>query len=211
MIGLVSPFAGIHNLDLSPDSLSIADGAHQIWGQLTPHDDGSFDSVPVPDVGSSAIRTYQSEAEMRSYAQLFAQAALAAVETETDDLAPALNTNMPETGSSRTLNDLHSQIPIQLYPVLALVILAMYEYCQRGNVSRMRARGNQAITTAMDISIHCLDSTTTDYSEAQRRAWWMTVCQRYLLFLGLLLTGPVDLGHIPILQPPSLSTNCFHE
>lgn len=64
MIGLVSPFAGIHNLDLSPDSLSIVDGSHQIWGQLTPHDDSSFDSVPVHDVGSSATRAYQSEAEM---------------------------------------------------------------------------------------------------------------------------------------------------
>ncbi|KAJ5952199.1 uncharacterized protein N7479_010612 [Penicillium vulpinum] len=64
MIGLVSPFAGIHNLDLSPDSLSIADGAHQIWGQLTPHDDSSFDSAPVRDIGSSVIRAYQSEAEM---------------------------------------------------------------------------------------------------------------------------------------------------
>ncbi|KAJ5199983.1 hypothetical protein N7472_005187 [Penicillium cf. griseofulvum] len=64
MIGLVSPFAGIHNLDLSPDYLSIADGAHQIWGQLTPHDDDSFESVPVHDAGSSVIRAYQSEAEM---------------------------------------------------------------------------------------------------------------------------------------------------
>jgi hypothetical protein len=64
MIGLVSPFAGIHNLDLSPDSLSTVDGAHQFWGQLTPHDDSSYESVPVHDVGSSVIRAYQSEAEM---------------------------------------------------------------------------------------------------------------------------------------------------
>lgn len=64
MIGLVSPYAGIHNLDLSPDSLSIVDGAQQIWGQPTPHDDSSFDSVHMHDRGSSAIRAYQSEAEM---------------------------------------------------------------------------------------------------------------------------------------------------
>ena len=63
MIGLVSPFAGVHNLDLSPDSLSTVGGAHQFCGQLTPHDN-SFDSVPVHDVGSSILRTYQSEAEM---------------------------------------------------------------------------------------------------------------------------------------------------
>lgn len=64
MIGLVSPYAGIHNLDLSPDSMSIVDGSQQIWGQLTPHDDSSFDSVPIHDKGSSAVRAYQSEAEM---------------------------------------------------------------------------------------------------------------------------------------------------
>ncbi|KAJ5356231.1 hypothetical protein N7517_010840 [Penicillium concentricum] len=118
----------------------------------------------------------------RSYAQLFAQAALAAVETETDDLAPALSTNVPETDLSRReeQDGLHPQIPTELHPVLALVVLAIYEYCQRGNISRMRARGNQAITTAMDISIHSLDSTTTDYSEAQRRAWWMTIWVTYL-------------------------------
>lgn len=64
MIGLASPFAGIHNLDLSPDSLSFVDGAQQIWGQLTPHDDDSFDTVPMHDRGSSAVRAYQSEEEM---------------------------------------------------------------------------------------------------------------------------------------------------
>ncbi|KUM66710.1 hypothetical protein ACN42_g370 [Penicillium freii] len=64
MIGLVSPYAGVHNLDLSPDSLSIVDGAQQVWGQLTPHDDSSFDSVPMHDRGSSTVRAYQSEVEM---------------------------------------------------------------------------------------------------------------------------------------------------
>ncbi|KAJ5782982.1 hypothetical protein N7457_004756 [Penicillium paradoxum] len=64
MIGLVSPFAGIHNLDLSPDSLSIADGANQIWGQLTPHADSASGSVPLARAGSSQVRAYQSEAEM---------------------------------------------------------------------------------------------------------------------------------------------------
>lgn len=63
MMGLVSPFAGIHNLDLSPESLS-ADEAHQIWGQLTPHDDSTYDSASLPYTGAPLIRSYQSEAEM---------------------------------------------------------------------------------------------------------------------------------------------------
>ncbi|KAJ5327283.1 uncharacterized protein N7506_010385 [Penicillium brevicompactum] len=253
MMGLVSPFAGIHNLDLSPESLS-ADEAHQIWGQLTPHDDSTYDSASLPYTGAPLIRSYQSEAEIanayyiyihsylpllpppvepqyedqpkmirpigeasqphksdlpywpasslslalsamlvlipapedqysttetefaarRSYAQLFAQAALTAVETEIDDLTPNL-TSIPKSESCRDQASLHPRIPTQIYPVLTLVVLGIYEYCQRGNIPRMRARGNQAMTTAMDISIHNLDSSTTDFSEAQRRAWWMTV------------------------------------
>lgn len=124
------------------------------------------DHAPVSDA-SIALR--------RSYAHLFAQAALAAVEIDIDDLSPALSSNIFETSSSRA-STFHSRVPSQLEPVLALVVLSIYEYCQRGNVSRMRARGNQAITTAMDLSLHALRSTETDHSEAQRRAWWMTVC-----------------------------------
>ncbi|KAJ5782983.1 hypothetical protein N7457_004757 [Penicillium paradoxum] len=123
------------------------------------------DQVPVAE-NSLSLR--------RSYAQLFAQAALAAVETEVDALSPTLRINVTDTDSFRTQSSLHPQVPAQLDPILALVVLSIYEYCQRGNVSRMRARGNQAITTAMDISLHALNSTTTEYSEAQRRAWWMT-------------------------------------
>lgn len=64
MIGMVSPFAGIHNLDLSPDSLSVTEATRQIWGQLTPHADGSFESTPISGAGASVIRAYQSEEEM---------------------------------------------------------------------------------------------------------------------------------------------------
>ncbi|CAG8124819.1 unnamed protein product [Penicillium salamii] len=252
-MSLVTPFAGIHNLDLSPDSLS-ADEAHQIWGQLTPHSDSPYDSTSLSYTGIPLIRSYQSEADIanayylyihpylpllppptepqyedrpkvirafgessepaksnlpywpasslslaisamlvlipvpedqfptadlcltyrRSYAQIFAQAALTAVETEIDDLSPPLASNIPESERCRGPEALHPRVPARIYPVLALVALSVYEYCQRGNVSRMRARGNQAMTTAMDISIHNLDASETTFSEAQRRAWWMT-------------------------------------
>ncbi|KAJ5654037.1 hypothetical protein N7490_001040 [Penicillium lividum] len=258
-MGLLTPFAGIHNLDLSPDTLSDTGEALQLWGQLTPGD-GSFASASIDDVDLPMIRAYQSEEEMykiqvinlnayyiymhpyfpllppcphlqhedrstfvqlskqfaepkktdlpywpvsslslalsailviippisdsspmteaavllrRSYAQLFAQAALASVEREVDELSPASSINLIGASISQEHSQLHSQVPLPLDPILALLVLAMYEYCQRGNVSRMRARVNQAVTTAMDISLHDLGSATTEYSEAQRRAWWM--------------------------------------
>jgi hypothetical protein len=157
--------------------------------------------VLIPVVEDRFPTAEPSLALRRSYAQLFAQAALAAVETEVDNLTPVSKSNMSEPGSCRAQSSLHPRMPAQLHPVAALVVLSIYEYCQRGNVSRMRARGNQAITTAMDISIHKLDSTVTDFSEAQRRAWWMTVSAKCQIWRSLLLTALADMGDLPILKP----------
>ena len=110
----------------------------------------------------------------RSYAQLFAQSALATIEKEIDDLGPPSGF-LPEHNMQRT-SSFHPDLPIQLDPILALVVLAIYEYAQRGNVSRMRARINQAVTMAMDISLHALGKSPEESCEAQRRAWWITVC-----------------------------------
>ncbi|KAJ6102551.1 hypothetical protein N7486_004978 [Penicillium sp. IBT 16267x] len=254
-MGLLTPFMGIHNLDLSPDVLSDTGEALQLWGQLTPGDDGSFASPSINEVELPAIRAYQCEEDIlnayyiymhpyfpllppspnpqyedrstffqpskqfdepkktylpywpasslslalsailvlippipdsssmnepavllrRSYAQLFAQAALASVEREIDELSPASSINIIGARPSQEQSVLHAKVPLQLDPILALVVLAMYEYCQRGNVSRMRARVNHAVATAMDLSLHDLGSSSTEYSEAQRRAWWMIV------------------------------------
>jgi hypothetical protein len=67
MIGLVTPFAGIHNLDLSPETLSVGDGAQQIWGQLTPQADSALDSATQAEVERPMMRAYHSEGDM--YAQ----------------------------------------------------------------------------------------------------------------------------------------------
>ncbi|OOO13806.1 hypothetical protein OAory_01024010 [Aspergillus oryzae] len=107
----------------------------------------------------------------RAYARLYAQAALSIAEKEIDDLVS------PNNLTSYAEDDrLHNELPFQLYPVLALVALSIYEYCQCGNVSRMRTRANQAITTAMDLGLHRLD---TNASEAHRRAWWSAVSILY--------------------------------
>lgn len=124
------------------------------------------DQLPITDM-SLTLR--------RSYAQLFAQTALAAAEKEIDDLSPGLSA-VPDTDMSEVRSSLHPRLPAQLEPILALVVLGVYEYIQRGNISRIRARVNQAITTAMDMSLHSLDDTVTEFSEAKRRAWWITVC-----------------------------------
>ncbi|KAF4237059.1 hypothetical protein CNMCM8980_000809 [Aspergillus fumigatiaffinis] len=108
----------------------------------------------------------------RSYAQLFAQAALRMAEKEIEDFAGGWP-NSDGLAENRTF---HPQLPTQLHPILALVVLSVYDLCQCGNKSRMRMRANQAITTAMDYSLHQLDENAT---EAQRRAWWTAVIVMY--------------------------------
>ncbi|KAJ5939188.1 hypothetical protein N7466_002322 [Penicillium verhagenii] len=280
-MGLLTPFVGINNLDQSPDSLSDTGEALQLWGQLTPGDDGSFTSASVNDVDLPAIRAYQSEEDIlnayyiymhpyfpllppspnpqyedrstfvqsskqfaepkkadlpywpvsslslalsailvlipptpdssslteaavllrRSYAQLFAHAALSSVEREIDELSPASSINVIGASISQEQSQLHSQVPLPLDPILALVVLAMYEYCQRGNVSRMRARVNHAVTTAMDISLHDPGPIATEYSEAQRRAWWMIMFVAYISS-NLHLTPPIIASDDPRITTP---------
>ncbi|KAE8415035.1 hypothetical protein BDV36DRAFT_285681 [Aspergillus pseudocaelatus] len=174
IIGLLTPFSGEQSLSVDPGLL---------WGPQ--------DTEPPSEIENPVLRVYNSEEDIlalsailslipppqdpqpsgechvwmrRAYARLYAQAALIRAEKEIDDLVS------PNNPTSYAEDDrLHVELPFQLYPVLALVALSIYEYCQCGNVSRMRTRANQAITTAMDLGFHNLDSNA---SEAHRRAWW---------------------------------------
>ncbi|EGE83708.1 C6 zinc finger domain-containing protein [Blastomyces dermatitidis ATCC 18188] len=118
----------------------------------------------------------------RSYAQWFSKASLDSVEAESDLAESAANP------SQALLNEhpvpkrpsLHPHVPVELEAVLALLILSVYEYAQRGNLVKMRHRAGQAFVTAMNMSLHALPPEDNIYSEAKRRAWWMTyysVCQ----------------------------------
>ncbi|KAK1150215.1 hypothetical protein N8T08_000117 [Aspergillus melleus] len=129
----------------------------------------------------------------REYARLYAQAALTSAEREIDNLTSVSGSNFsPEQGI------IHPNVPMRLHPILALVVLSIYEYCQRGNVSRMRTRANQAMTTAMDLSIHNLGSNA---SEAQRRAWWTSM---FTVLLSSILqeTSPIINSSDPRISTP---------
>lgn len=122
----------------------------------------------------------------RDYAQSFAQSALEAVEVDSEllhsssDPANALSEGTPQFNRE----PFHPKVPVSLESVLALNLLSVYEYAQRGNMAKMRNRAGQALTAAMSMSLH--EATENDeFTEARRRAWWMTVslsCQSYTLF-----------------------------
>ncbi|KAF3065017.1 C6 zinc finger domain-containing protein [Daldinia childiae] len=118
----------------------------------------------------------------RAYSQFFAKAALESIETETE---------RPESSVSppRALDDsddeifrekFHSQVPLELESIIALDLLSVYEYAQRGNLKKMRARVGAALVSAMSQMLHVNSDDEDEYSEARRRTWWMTyicVCQ----------------------------------
>ena len=76
---------------------------------------------------------------------------------------------------------LHPAVPVELEGTIALCILTIYEYAQRGNLGKMRDRAGLALISAMNLSLHSKRKTDAgQYAEAKRRAWWMTV-RRYCL------------------------------
>ncbi|KAL4975382.1 hypothetical protein BDW66DRAFT_167148 [Aspergillus desertorum] len=124
---------------------------------------------PEPSSPSSVIRR-------RAFAHKFAQMANAAVESDCELHASPANP-FETTLKDRPLIDrerLHPQTPVELESILALLLLTVYEYIQRGNLLKMRYRAGQALAIALDMSLHTLGEEYDEMAEARRRAWWMT-------------------------------------
>ncbi|KAL2869502.1 fungal specific transcription factor domain-containing protein [Aspergillus lucknowensis] len=127
--------------------------------------------VLIPLAKDPDPRSEPATALRRSFAQLFVRSAEQALETSTDNR----RSNMPTYPSSytfRSSSTLHPDTPASLEPILSLLLLSVYDYCQRGSKRHMRSRAHQALAAAMDLSLHALGP---DASDAQRRAWWMTM------------------------------------
>ncbi|KAL4971398.1 hypothetical protein BDW66DRAFT_165272 [Aspergillus desertorum] len=127
-------------------------------------------NLQTKDDGSAAIR--------HSYADLYARSAL-------ESLHDALDTSSSSNLADCPRNALHPDIPRTIEPVLALALLSLYEYCQRGSVPRMRTWANQALTSAMDLSLH-VESSDMDCLDAHRRCWWATL---FLVYQSSILSG----------------------
>jgi hypothetical protein len=114
--------------------------------------------------------------QRRAYAHSFAQLANSTIETECDlDMSSnnpgqALSSSRPFVGRER----FHPQTPVDLESLLALLVLSVYEYSQRGNLLKMRYRAGQALAIALDKCLHA-QMGDDEFTEARRRAWWMTV------------------------------------
>ncbi|KAM0322516.1 hypothetical protein ACHAQA_009362 [Verticillium albo-atrum] len=111
----------------------------------------------------------------RKYAQYLAQSAIEAIEMESEIPESSMEPPKALNGSpnSNGRAPFHPGLPIELECIIALDILSVYEYAQRGNLKKMQRRAGQALVAAMELGLH--NSTVEDeYSEVRRRVWWMT-------------------------------------
>ncbi|KAF3483482.1 uncharacterized protein GIQ15_02806 [Arthroderma uncinatum] len=118
----------------------------------------------------------------RSYAHTFAREAVASIEAESDlhESGTSPSEALAHNSTIPARLPVHPLTPIDLEGILALLILSIYEYTQRGNLIKMRHRAGQAYIMAMNLSLHAISHDESAFAEARRRAWWMTfycVCQ----------------------------------
>ncbi|KAK1146098.1 hypothetical protein N8T08_003748 [Aspergillus melleus] len=131
---------------------------------LVPHPNDMEPSSPI-----SVIRR-------RAYAHTFAQMANASIEADCELQASSTDPSQALSGDRPTVDrePFHPRTPVELESVLALLVLSIYEYTQRGNLLKMRYRAGQALAIALDMSLHALGEEHDEFAEARRRAWWMT-------------------------------------
>ena len=114
--------------------------------------------------------------QRRAYANEFAKLANAAVEVDCELLASSTNPSQALLDRPCVHREpLHPQTPVELESILALLVLSIYEYAQRGNLLKMKSRASQALGMALDRSLHSQGKEDgLIFAEARRRAWWMT-------------------------------------
>lgn len=130
--------------------------------------------IPCPD--DTDHLSHESLLFRRKYAQYLAQSALESIEAESEipdsSTEPPRALEDPPDGPVR--EPFHRGVPLELESIIALDLLSVYEYAQRGNLKKMQSRAGQALMSAMALSIHS-SSGDDEFCEARRRVWWMTV------------------------------------
>jgi len=113
----------------------------------------------------------------RQYAQLLAQSAIESIEMEAEMPESTLDPQnaLSKDDEFQPREAFHPLVPRELESIIALDLLSVYEYAQRGNLKKMRNRAGQALVSAMSLSLHKHRDDEDVFAEARRRVWWMTV------------------------------------
>ncbi|KUL91011.1 hypothetical protein ZTR_00884 [Talaromyces verruculosus] len=127
--------------------------------------------VPLPNIPDSA-----SVMLRRSYSQTYARLATMRIEADGELIDSVTDPSQALNYAQPTINrpPFHPRAPVELESILALLVLSIYEYAQRGNMMKMRYRAGQAWVLAMNLGLNALGPEQDEFTEARRRAWWMT-------------------------------------
>ncbi|KAE8556037.1 hypothetical protein TMatcc_003342 [Talaromyces marneffei ATCC 18224] len=127
--------------------------------------------VPLPNIPDSPNVMLR-----RSYSQTYARLATMRIEADGELIDSVTDPSQALNYARPTINrpPFHPQAPVELESILALLVLSIYEYAQRGNMMKMRYRAGQAWVLAMNLSLNALGPEQDEFTEAKRRAWWMT-------------------------------------
>lgn len=131
----------------------------------------------IPHPKDTEPSSASSVLQRRTYAHTFAQLANASIEADCELLASSTDPSQALSDERPLINraSFHPRTPVELESLLALLVLSIYEYAQRGNMLKMKSRAGQALAIALDKSLHSLGEEQDEFAEARRRAWWMTV------------------------------------
>lgn len=131
----------------------------------------------VPHPNDPQPSSANSLFQRRAYSHAFARMAINSIEADSELQSSSIDPSQALSIERPLINrqPLHPQTPVELENLLALLILSVYEYTQRGNFMKMRYRAGQALSMALDMSLHTLGEEQGEFAEARRRAWWMTV------------------------------------
>lgn len=136
-------------------------------------------------IAPSSDHDHASEAHVVARRRVAQELARQAIESIEHDSELAESVISPECALSNAKHNsareqFHDKVPTELENIIALCLLSVYEYSQRGNLSKMRDRAGQALMSAMHLSLHCQGNEVDEFTEARRRTWWMAyvqVCQ----------------------------------
>ncbi|KAF2002493.1 hypothetical protein P154DRAFT_520948 [Amniculicola lignicola CBS 123094] len=121
-------------------------------------------------------KSEESRINRREEAHLYARLALESIEIESEVLESSVDPSHALSSNPIFYRErFHSRTPVEYESVLALLLLSIYEYAQRGNLAKMRNRASQALDSALRMSLHTADANVGEQiQEARSRAWWMT-------------------------------------
>ena len=112
----------------------------------------------------------------RKYSQFLAKSALESIESENERPESSIEPSkaLSDTDEDVSRERFHPDVPVELESIIALDVLSIYEYAQRGNLKKMRTRAGSALVSAMSQYLHKRCEVDEENTEARRRVWWMT-------------------------------------